>query len=145
MMANPAITMKVDGLATLERRLKQFGPKLTKRGLRSSANSGIQVIKKEAQARAPYRTGRLAKKAIYVKRSKQSTQHTAVYMLGVRVGHKAVRKGIDAYYWFMQEFGTQKQAAQPFLRPAFEAKKFEALDRFARKLREFLDKVAAEK
>ena len=34
----------------------------------------------------------------------------------------------DAFYARFVEFGTVKMAARPFLRPAFEAKKGEAVD-----------------
>lgn len=140
-----AFTMKVDGLAILERKMREFGPKLARRGLRSSAYAGIQVIKKEAQAMAPVRTGRLSQKAIYVKLSKESTQYTAAYSLGVRVGRREAKRERDAYYWFMVEYGTKFMAAMPFLRPAFESKKMEALQRFTNKLKQFVDKQAAEK
>jgi len=36
----------------------------------------------------------------------------------------------DVYYWRFVEFGTAKMAARPFLRPAFEAQKQNALEVF---------------
>lgn len=131
-------SIKVEGLAELQRRMHELPQKLARSGLRSATNAGIQVIKKEAQAMAPEDTGRL-KKAIFVKRSKSESSMTKeVFMVAVRVGRKAQQKAQDAYYWFMQEFGTQKQAAQPFMRPAFESKKQEAFEKFREKLRERL-------
>jgi HK97 gp10 family phage protein len=34
----------------------------------------------------------------------------------------------DAYYWFFVEFGSAKMRARPFLRPAFEARKTQAVE-----------------
>lgn len=133
------IMMKVEGLAELERKMHQLGQKLGRRALRASTNAGIQVIKKEARSLAPVRTGRLSKKAIYVKRSRrQSSATRETYILGVRLGRKEQQKGRDAFYWFYLEFGTIKMAARPFLRPAFEKKKYEAIEKFKEKMRERL-------
>jgi HK97 gp10 family phage protein len=33
------------------------------------------------------------------------------------------------WYWKFVEFGTEKMAARPFIRPAFEAMKMDALER----------------
>ncbi|MES2959800.1 MAG: HK97-gp10 family putative phage morphogenesis protein [Pseudomonadota bacterium] len=40
----------------------------------------------------------------------------------------------DPFYWRFQEFGTKKQAARPFLRPAADSKGAEALASFSRTL-----------
>lgn len=46
-----------------------------------------------------------------------------------RAGKKARRiDPRDAYYWFFVEFGTARMPARPFLRPAFERRKVEAVD-----------------
>jgi len=38
-------------------------------------------------------------------------------------------------YWWLLEFGTSKMAARPFMRPAFESKKLQALDAFTLEMR----------
>jgi HK97 gp10 family phage protein len=58
-----------------------------------------------------------------------------VFFVGVRQGKKYRKQGKkgdksqDAYYWKFVEFGTSKMSARPFLRPAFEASKLQAVDR----------------
>ena len=47
----------------------------------------------------------------------------------------------QAYFWRFIEFGTSKLVARPFLRPAFEAKSKEALDRFVERLTATIDKA----
>ena len=82
---------------------------------------------------------------IVMQRDRQPQQSGANerYLVGVRGGAKRyantkrnVRKGRagkeyktdgNTYYWRFIEFGTERQPAQPFLRPAFEAQKENAL------------------
>jgi HK97 gp10 family phage protein len=135
------VKIKVEGLAELDRKLRSLGPKIARSALRSSLNAAAQVIKKDAILRAPVLTGRLAKKAIYVTRSRSSATPTKeVYVVGVRQwkrGGKVKAYGPqDAFYWRFLEFGTKHIAARPFLVPAFETKKQEAFERFKQKLRE---------
>ncbi len=40
----------------------------------------------------------------------------------------------DAYYWYLVEFGTSKMSARPFMRPAFEAKKDDAVAAIAQSI-----------
>jgi len=135
-----AVRMEIQGLAELERKMRQLGPKLAKNALRSAVNAGAQIIKKEAQARAPVHTGKLKKKAIYVTRSREeSTATKQAYKVGVRMGRKEQKKGRDAFYWWYLEFGTKFVKKMPFLAPAFEAKKLQALDRIKQKLKQKLD------
>jgi HK97 gp10 family phage protein len=51
---------------------------------------------------------------------------------------KAKRKG-DPFYGLFQEFGTSKQPAQPFMRPAFEATKDQALAAMQARLKRRID------
>lgn len=47
----------------------------------------------------------------------------------------------DAYYGRFLEFGTANMQAQPFLRPAFDARSAEALGIFTDKLRDMIEKA----
>jgi HK97 gp10 family phage protein len=92
---------------------------------------------------------------------KRLTQYAVTYYVGVRgLSKKASRqfksntdrkgkalKGSDnprdPYYWMWVELGTSKMAARPFLRPAFEAKKVEAVHVALREGQKFVRKTAA--
>ena len=140
------VTLKVEGLAELERKMRAIGPKLARTALRSSLNTGTQIIKKDAQARAPVKTGLLASRAIYVKRTKEKGSATKeVYIVGVRQGHKEQKRDRDAYYWKFIEFGTKFIPAVKFLQSAFESKKYQAFGRIKQKLKDNLDKIVREK
>jgi HK97 gp10 family phage protein len=140
------MTMRVHGLVELERTMKELGPKLARNALRSAVNAGAQVIKKEAQGLAPIDTGRLAQKAIYVTRSRSdSGPGKETYLVGVRQGRREQQKDRDAFYWKFVEFGTKFVHARPFLRPAFENKKVEAVARMTEKLKKALERLANKK
>jgi HK97 gp10 family phage protein len=45
----------------------------------------------------------------------------------------------DAWYWRFLEFGTRKMAARPFLRPALESRRREAVDAIKQRLSERIE------
>jgi HK97 gp10 family phage protein len=60
-----------------------------------------------------------------------------VYAMGgsIRQAERAAKASDkDAYYWWFLENGTSKMPAQPYLRPAFDMKKDEALQVFTQEL-----------
>jgi len=61
----------------------------------------------------------------------------------VRVRRKKQPGGSGTKNWGALEFGNENQAARPFLRPAFEAKKMEALNVITQKLRDGVAKIQA--
>ena len=160
------VTVKVEGLKELAERLRSFGPKLARNGLRAAVSAAAQVIRKEAQDRVPVDTG-LLRSEIYRKQIREQSSDTKqTYYVGVRKYKKKyantkhnIRKGRitqsgkslktyetqDAFYWRFLEFGTPKMAARPFMRPAFESKKNEAVERMKEKLAERIKKIAGEK
>jgi HK97 gp10 family phage protein len=96
-------------------------------------------------------TGTL-KRSVYQKRSKFNNSSTLQNrIVGIRHGKAAQKKGRDAYYASWVEFGHRGRvgskvagppkwvAARPFMRPAFEATKDQALAAILDKLAEQLD------
>ena len=66
--------------------------------------------------------------------------------VGVRGGARS-KKGTPTtpWYWRFKEFGTQKQRAEPFMRPAMESNLQKAADEVLRALSPAIDKIAREK
>lgn len=150
-MANRG-TIRVDGLAELGAKLRALSDDVRYKIARAAANAGAQVIKKEAQTRAPIGTvpHKVGKKGnivppgnlrrnIYVKRLPLSQRkHTEDFIVAVRQGGKS---GKDAFYWRFLEYGTVKMAAQPFMRPAFSNKKQQAAEAMRERLRQRIQKA----
>lgn len=59
---------------------------------------------------------------------------TAIYI------GKGTKQKLYPRYWVFVEYGTSKLAPAPFLRPAFDTKAHEAIDRFKAKLRQNIEK-----
>lgn len=139
------INFTVTGLAELSKKLKEMPVKLARNGLRAAVNAGAEVIRKDAVSRVPVDTGRL-KKSIYKKQIREKSNNLQqTFFVGARNGKKYRQADKDAYYWRFLEFGTSKLPARPFLRPAFDARKNDAVDAIGRKLKERIDKYAGEK
>lgn len=144
--------MNVEGFRELAESLKKLGPRLAKNGLRAATSAGAVLIRNEARNLAPVDTGEM-KKDIQIKREREvrgGELITASYSVFTRGGKKSRLSGRardidkDSFYWKFQEFGTAKMAAQPFMRPAFEAKKEEAVTAIGEKLDERIQKHAAD-
>ena len=153
-----AESVKVHGLQELSQTLMKLPAELEKRVIMGALRAAAQTIRKEAIVRAPVlqipdprrRAGTL-KKNISVRRVKGET---AVYVgvfgasrkkiaaFKASGGGKGANNPDDPYYWRWVEFGTKFQPARPFLRPAFEAKKYEALRKFEEYMKKRLAKEA---
>lgn len=116
--------------------------------------------KTNAQAQGLKRSGALIKN-IVIKREPGAPSGTVEYNLGVRHGHNLTKKQKvksklsvngkgrivkryedDPYYWRYAEFGTRKQQATPYLAPALEQGRTEAIDAMAERLQKELDKAS---
>lgn len=138
--------------------------------IRKALFQAAKVIEEEAERLSPKDTGRLERNVIKMRnRNPRQTEGRPVelYHVGVRGGGKygarvrqRERKKVlgaggsarqatraaaaaekDAYYWRFVEFGTSKMPARPFLRPAFDAKKEEAVRVFASILKKDVDRL----
>jgi len=145
-----AENIQLHGLDALKNTLKDLPAVIGEKVLRAALRAAAKPISNEAKARAPVlkepdsrRKPGTVQKNIITRQSKQEKY-------GVYVGVKALKKkqilafrkanGIkkgkgannpdDPYYWIFNEFGTSKMPAAPFLRPAFESRKYESLKKF---------------
>lgn len=144
--------MSLSGFRELAAALRELGPRVAKNALRRSVSSGAAVIRDAAKSNAPEDTGKL-KRAIGIKRSKDARgEMSAKYQVFVRqakngsIGQKNVKAygKFDAFYARWIEFGTSKMPAQPFLRPAFESQKENAVESIKEKLTDGVQKAAEE-
>ncbi len=128
------------GLADLNRALEAL-PKATARNtLKRVLTKAAKPIEDDADAKAPKRTGALEKSIITGTRltrpQAKQAKKDGKFFAEVHVG-TADPAGI------FQEFGTFSNAAQPFLRPAWEANKDRALQIIKDELGTEIEKPAA--
>jgi len=130
------VTMKVDGLKEVQRRLKALGPAVERRVLARSVNAGARVIRAEARTNVAEISAELAKAVISKKR--RGPRETATY--DVRLATRPVNRTINASTqwgadlaragWALIgnffEYGTSKMPSpkgKAFMGRAYESKK----------------------
>lgn len=153
------LSMQVSGLAELQKALAELPKKLSTNIMRGALSAGANVIADEARRFVPVDTGQL-KESIRVS-SRLVRGHPIVTVKAG--GRYKVYKGGKAqkgkpyrtvsnsgairyhapYYAHFVEFGTVKMGARPFMRPAFDAKKAEAVEVIADYIRKRLRAAVA--
>lgn len=140
--------MNLTGFREMAAKMRELGPRVARNTLRRATSSGAAVIRNDVRARAPTDTGEM-KRDIQIKRSRDTNgEMSAKYAVYVRVGAKSRLSGRarnvakDSFYWIFNEFGTAKMAANPFMRPAFEAQKQAAVNKIGETLDEGIQKAA---
>lgn len=151
-MANSPVRVEVKGLRELGALLKELDADIQKKVARAATNAGAQVIKKRAVQKAPVSDPALTpnippgymRDSIIVRRQRRpdkglTSQHA------VTVRHKGAKVLADApnpyQVGIFNEFGTVKMSAQPFMRPAFDSGKSEALDAIVKRLQQRIEKA----
>lgn len=156
------ITVDVKGLKELQQALLRLPIEVQDRPLKSAVSAAAKIVQDEVHRRAPLgATGNL-RKAVYRTRSRsRSAVGKETYIIGIRQGKakyantkfnrsknrvgKTYKTQGEAYYWRFIEFGRPNQgvAARPFIRPAFEAKRTEAITKFSEKMKQAIERTAA--
>lgn len=139
------VTVRTEGFAELERALEQLGKQATqKASLRRAAVKAIQPMADMAQSLAPRLTGTLQMRIGVGTRlsRRQSGLHRRMFRddraaVEVFAGAGPLAQATQS------EFGNRDQAAQPFLRPAWDAESRATLDRLATELWADIQRTAA--
>lgn len=149
------------GFKELEENLKALGTDMHEKGVKRMMSRAAVPMRDDARRRAPIlakatpaRKPGTVQRAIQIWR-KRGTQYAVTYYVGVRgLTRRAIRlfkqawgkhsadNPNDPFYWRHVELGTSKMAARPFLRPAFEARKFEAVKVALDEGRDFIRRAA---
>lgn len=157
------VTIHIDGLEGIEQKLRELPDKVERKHVRAAVSAGSGIVRDEMRERAPVylevdHAGRpkpvaaghpppgTLKRSVYRKFVEQHNGRTK-YVVGVRHGKKMQSVGkrgtnLDAFYFFMVEFGTVHMPKEPFMRPAFDAKKYEALDAMVKRLQQGVSEEA---
>lgn len=142
-----AVTVKVEGLKQLGERMKGLSADMNNRIARAATAAGAAVIRDAAKQKAPVRTGNLRKNIIVKRLPKGEATLTSEHIVTVRQGKLTKKQraaGLtDAFYGRFVEYGTAKNAAQPFLRPAYDQNKERAVEAIKDRIEKRLKKVGA--
>lgn len=118
----PVITAEFHGFKSLQKELRELPKKVEGQILRKVMRTATKTVAAHVAGTAPVDTGLLAR-SITTRALKRKKGR-----VGFRVAIKNVNKivtvtkeGKRHFYPAVLEYGTSKQAAHPFIRPAFEA------------------------
>jgi len=112
------IEVKLRGFEEARRALRAMPERIQKNVMRGATAAIAKDTRDDARARAPVDEGNLRDNIVHGRRRGRPGQIKA--SVSVRTEGKA-DSGKNAFYWRFVEYGTQKMAKIPFLRPAFDA------------------------
>lgn len=145
--------IEIKGLKELDKQLAKLDNAAAGKALYSALNAAATPMVKTAKQRAAlapephemaYGQGYvevkpgLLKSAIRKRRLKRK-EYTAIEQgaaIGIYIG-KGTQQKLYPRYWHFIEYGTSKMPAVPFIRPAFDENKDEAVQIFAKRLKKF--------
>lgn len=146
------IRVNVEGLAEIERKLKQLPEKIGRNAMRRALRKGANVIRDAARSNAKRiddtKTREQIWKNIAVASAGKRREREAggvMMRVGVRGGAKPTRgdngtPGGNTTHWRFVELGTSEARAQPFLTPAGAEKAQAAYDATAADMIKQIDK-----
>ena len=146
-------TVQVLGLRELGEAMRELAEDINLKIARAATNAGAQVIKKLAVTNAlainrgtPDIDGEYLAPNIIVRRQRRPDQGlTSQHAVTVRHKGKIVDPANHTENPYavgvFNEFGTVKMGAVPFMRPAFDAGKSQALDAIVKRLKQRIDKA----
>lgn len=141
------VEVKVQGLAEIERKLKQLPQRIGTNAMRRALRKGANVIRDAARANAkriddPGTSEQIGKNIVVQGGGRKRENQAGGPMVRVGVlggardmgaygelkGKGSGNPGGDTWYWRLIEFGTSRFRAQPFMRPAMNEKAQAAFD-----------------
>ncbi|EGC0669096.1 HK97 gp10 family phage protein [Salmonella enterica] len=111
------IKMEVTGLDELERQLMALGEKVGTKVLRDAGREALKVVEEDMKQNAGYdetSTAQHMRDSIKIRNSNRKSRGSTVVTLRVGSSKQHYMKALA------QEFGTVKQVAEPFIRPALD-------------------------
>lgn len=115
------INYEING-SDLIKALKQFPRNVNRNIMVGATRASANTIRDESRRRVPKRSRNLEKSIQAIQRKAKEGQITFTVTPA-----KGVRQKYDGWYAHFIEFGTVKQSAKPFMRPAFESSADKAL------------------
>ena len=124
----------VEGAKELNRQLDSIPAAIRRKALRNSLTYGARVVRTEVRKRTPQRT-----RTLHWAVQSRVSLHKGTALVEITHGRGERR---DAYFWHMQEYGMIRHAAQPFVRPGYDAWESRIIKEFERHLNRTLAQYA---
>jgi HK97 gp10 family phage protein len=136
-------TIKVEGLRELGQRIKKLNSDMANKVARAATAAASGVIRKSAVQKAPIAPedyvvdglkvskGNIPKNIVTKRVKPSETNLTSEHLVVVRGKRK---HGYASRIASLQEFGTVKMPANPFIRPAFDENKEKAIDAMKKRI-----------
>lgn len=131
----------------LEEKLNQIGPKLAKAALRKALKAGAQILEDEVKIRAPVDSGDLRDSISTVVKISSKFENGRA-SVGPAYDTQLSKQGKDTSQdpgvygkWVELGLDSRNYPRHQFLRPAFDSKAQEAVEKFAEVLRDGLNEV----
>lgn len=139
------------GLADIASDLELLSRAENNKVLRDATRAGAEVLRDEVIARAPRRTGKLAKNVVVVtqKARRRGEIASGVHIRGVnpQTGNSdntmKASNPRNAFYWRFVELGTINAPPHPFVRPAFDTRQELAAQVALQRMNRAIDEVLA--
>ncbi len=141
------IDFKLSGVDDAVKRLRQFAPKLQKKGLRSAARKAMNIVRDAARETArgfdEPETPTKIYKLITTQESTRGSKRVGGVMMrvGILGGAKRSKDRDPPWYWRLIEFGDEFTPAKPFMRPALANNIGRVTDKFSTELNSEIDKL----
>lgn len=145
-MAEPSARFEIKGLGALEKKIKRLRGDLRKKIVTKAAKAGGKVIRDRARDNAPVgsvphmvsntlvQPGNLRKNILMKTKTRTSFSAAEVTI--------SIGPGKIGFYGQFVELGTKKMGAQPFLRPAFDSEKRNAVEKFKGVLEKYFTSIS---
>ena len=160
-----SVEVNIEGLDEVQEKLKRLGnPRLMKNAVRRSARKAMAIVRDAARAAAKViddpNTPEKIHKEIVVQLGKSRNPSEVNIKVGVRGGARIPYTNNDdnrrsgrigksyqlegkVFYWRFLEFGTSRQPATPFMRPALQNNIQAVTNSFAENFNKEIDKELA--
>jgi HK97 gp10 family phage protein len=152
------VEAKIEGLNGVLETLKQLPPEVVSKNggpvrsalrkgaliILAQAKTNLQNVTRAADADKQYSTGHLLANLVAQRAKPPSGMNGEAYRIRVRSKRAYARKGIPVTAWktgYSLEYGTVKQKAEPWLRPAAESRYQEAMQTIKSELIKGIDRV----
>lgn len=141
-----AWAFNVKGDEDLRKMLHSLAPKLARKALRPALRAGAKKVMTRIKARAPVRTGALAKGAWKVRAGKSSRKKPKIKIriLAPTRESLGIPKDATHYYPTVLEYGGKTQDSQPFVRPATNESTAAVVNEVRTMIRSNIVKIAEE-